>query len=537
MQRVVIVGSGASAVHFALTALEKGHHVTMLDVGNETPKTFEPPYSFNELKTHLADPVHYFLGEDYESMVYPGLKGEYYGFPPHRQFIFEQPDAMSLESSGFNPLFSFAQGGLAETWTAGVYPLNDHELADFPIRYADLEPYYSAVADRIGIAGVDDDLARFHPLHKNLMPGLRLDEHSQQMIDSYSKAKNSINGKLRTYLGRSRIATLSQDKNGRKACCYKGRCLLGCPTRSLYTPSISLDQLKTSGNFVYLPGRYVTHFKYNAQNEIQCAVAESASDKTTDEIRGDRFVLAAGTLSSSRIFMDSIYRNSGRIVQLGGLMDNRQILMPYLKLSMIGKRFNPESYQYHQLSLGIEGDRPEEYIHCQITTLKTAMVHPIIQSLPLDLRTATSIFRNLRAGLGLVNINLHDRRRPTNYLTIRPNGNGGSSQLVINYVPQADEKQRIATAMRRVKKALWKLGCIVPPGLSHVRPMGASVHYAGTIPMTERPEPLTASKTCRSHDFGNLYFADGTTFPFLPAKNLTFTLMANATRVADKEFN
>ena len=46
----------------------------------------------------------------------------------------------------------------------------------------------------------------------------------------------------------------------------------------------------------------------------------------------------------------------------------------------------------------------------------------------------------------------------------------------------------------------------------------------------------TSSKYCQSHDFDNLYIVDGTTFPFLPAKNITFTLMANAIRVADGAF-
>jgi choline dehydrogenase-like flavoprotein len=66
--------------------------------------------------------------------------------------------------------------------------------------------------------------------------------------------------------------------------------------------------------------------------------------------------------------------------------------------------------------------------------------------------------------------------------------------------------------------------------------MGASVHYSGTLPMSKEPKPRTLSPNCKSHDFENLYIVDGTSFPFLPAKNLTFTLMANAARVADKEF-
>ena len=54
--------------------------------------------------------------------------------------------------------------------------------------------------------------------------------------------------------------------------------------------------------------------------------------------------------------------------------------------------------------------------------------------------------------------------------------------------------------------------------------------------MTENGAGPTTDEPCRSRDLENLYFVDGTTFPSLPAKNLTFTLMANALRVADVAF-
>ena len=91
-------------------------------------------------------------------------------------------------------------------------------------------------------------------------------------------------------------------------------------------------------------------------------------------------------------------------------------------------------------------------------------------------------------------------------------------------------------AVGTIRRALGRLGAVAPPGMAHVRPMGASVHYAGTIPMAAPTSLHTASKYCRSHFFENLYLVDGTTFPFLPAKNLTFTLMANAVRVAEEAF-
>ncbi len=142
MDSVLIVGSGASGVHFALTVLKKGYRVTMLDAGGAKPKATNVGDSFNDLKANLEDPVRFFLGDNYEAVVSPSDQNEYYtkyyGFPPSKRSVFSRPAAFDLKTKGFEPLLSFAQGGLAEAWTAGVYPLNDHELSDFPFRYSDI---------------------------------------------------------------------------------------------------------------------------------------------------------------------------------------------------------------------------------------------------------------------------------------------------------------------------------------------------------------------------------------------------------------
>lgn len=532
----MIIGSGASGVHFALSLLDKGYDVTMLDVGHPKPAEVNPGDDFNELKSRLNDPVEYFLGKNFEALVHPGSEGEYYGFPPHKSYIFSQPDSFKWEANGFAPLLSFAQGGLAEAWTGGSYPLNDAELQDFPFNLEDIKPYYGQVANRVGISGDRDDLARFYPVHDHLLEPLRLDKHSQLLLNAYEKHKRYINQELKCFIGRARVATLSRDVNGRKACTYTGRCLWGCPTGSFYTPSLTLKQCQSYPNFNYLAGMQVSHFNFNSEGRVTGVVAESLAESKASEIAADRFVLAAGTLSSSKIFLDSIWKATGEIVKLTGLMDNRQILIPFINLRMIGEQYEPESYQYHQIGMGIEGRQPGEYFHGLITTLKTALIHPIVQNVPLDLRTALSVFRNVRAGLGVLNLNFPDYRRESNFVTLQTDAQTGRSRLVINYAPPDDEPEVMKRAVKVVKKALWKLGCIVPPGMMHVRPMGASVHYAGTIPMSTVKTRYTASPDCRSHDFNNLYFADGTTFPSLPSKNLTFALMSNAARVADRAF-
>ena len=193
MTRVLVVGSGASGVHFALTVLQKGYDVTMVDVGRDHRAAVLPDASFNGLKEQLADPAEYFLGKRFEGVVLPDLEQEYYGIPPHKQYVFDLPQDFRFSSSGFAPLFSFARGGLAEAWTAGCYPFNDDELATFPFSYADIGPHYGEVSRRIGITGEADDLARFMPLHDHLLEPLRLDRHSELLLAVYARKRKRLN--------------------------------------------------------------------------------------------------------------------------------------------------------------------------------------------------------------------------------------------------------------------------------------------------------------------------------------------------------
>ena len=536
MDRVVVVGSGASGVHFALSVLERGYDVVMLDVGMSGAEPVNKQDSFADLKNHLQDPAGYFLGEDFSGVFFPDIASEYYGIPPSKSYIFADVDGDAVKSSGFSPLRSFAQGGLAQAWTGGVYPFNEHELGDFPFRYKDIEPYYNEVAKRIGISGMKDDLSRFMPVHENLLGPLKLDEHSALLLSEYETNKDFLNDKLHCYFGRSRVTTLTEEREGRQQCSYLGRCLWGCPSKAFYTPSITLNDCKRFPNFRYVPGLRVSHFKFNHKRNITAIVARSLHNGASQDFSVDKLVLAAGTLSSSKIFLRSIFESTREIVKLRGLMDNRQVLIPFVNLKMIGRPYDPGTYQYHQIAFGIEGAAPNEYLHGLVTTLKTALIHPIIQKIPLDLKTSMFLFRNLHAALGLLNLNFHDTRRNQNFVTLEAGDGYSDPALRINYAPRSGEGALIQKALKKVKRALRKLRCIVPPGMIHVRPMGASVHYSGTIPMSGGNSAYTTSEDCRSHDFNNLYIVDGTTFPFLPSKNITFTLMANAIRVAERAF-
>lgn len=538
MNEVTVVGSGPSGVHFALTLLKKGISVRLIDAGGCGPDAVEPGLNASELKAHLEDPVEYFLGRDLYGLALPGGEGEFYGFPPQKQFVFDRPAGLEERSRGFDPLSSFAAGGLARAWTAGVYPFDDAELAEFPFGFDRLGPHYEEVASRIGVIGREDDLAAFMPWHAGIGEPLRLDRQSDSIMTRYSSVRDRLHKKERCFVGRSRLAVLSRAEGDREACGYLGRCLWGCPVGALYTPDLTLAECRRYPGFSYEPDWIVESFVFGGDRRIRSIRARPLSGGGQVERPVETLALACGTLSTARIFLTAWLEATGERPELHGLMDNRQVLVPFVHLPRVGHRFETESYQYHQLAMGLPGEREDEYVHGQITTLTSAQAHPIMETMPFDLRTAGYVFRNARAALGLLNLNFHDRRRETCMVSIDPPGEvpGGANVMRTAYEPPADEPRRISRALRRARRSLRALGCVVAPGATHERPMGASVHYAGTLPMTADDRPFTVTPDCRSRDIENLFVVDGSTFPFLPAKNITFSLMANAVRVAEEAF-
>ena len=234
------------------------------------------------------------------------------------------------------------------------------------------------MAAEIGISGAKDDMAAVFPYHDGLMEPLDLDEHSAGvLLDSYRRRRSLLNGKLHCLMGRARVAVLSRDRGWRKGCDYSGAVCGDVPAR----PSIRRQSRWPSAApyrvFEYCPGLWVDHFRVDSAGRISGVVA-SARDGPFPSPPLAR-LLAAGTQYPARIFLESLYRDCGKTPELHGVMDNRQILMPFVNLRMLGRPRNPETYQYHQVAMAIRMNTGE-MIH-GLVSLKTALIHPLVQTL------------------------------------------------------------------------------------------------------------------------------------------------------------
>lgn len=530
MADYLVIGSGASGIHFARTALDLGRSVELVDVGFQRPQHLLPDAAFAALKNQLADPEAYFLGEEGEGVVYPAPDAKPYGFPPSKGYVFRRPRQLQFTERAFHPLLSFARGGLAEAWTGGSYEMLDEEFADFPFPGSEMRPFYDMVARRVGITASPDDMQRFSPCSAAYQSPLPLDAHSAAIHARYAARRSALNA-AGFFLGRSRVAVLSRDLGDRGACTSLGRCFWGCPRGAFYTPGVTLESLLREERFAYRPGLLVRRLLLDSRGAAIGAVAVPLAGGSEVELRAERTILAAGAVASSQVYLNTMQQQGRHDLQLTGLMDNRQIMVPFVTLSRLGSDVELASYQYHMLAMGIDRGDWRTAVHGQISALKAAAVHPIVSTLPFDLATSMRVFRRMRGALGVANVWLADHRRDANAVRLERDGDG-EWRAVLDYSDHARDVPAARDAAARTQRALRMLGCVAPAAMTRILPKGSSVHYAGTLPMTDSESEHSTRADGSARAYERLHVVDGAAFPWLPAKNLTFTLMANASRVA-----
>jgi hypothetical protein len=95
---------------------------------------------------------------------------------------------------------------------------------------------------------------------------------------------------------------------------------------------------------------------------------------------------------------------------------------------------------------------------------------------------------------------------------------------------------RTQTAVRRIGRKLLAhrrdLGVWPVLPLTEVPDPGTSNHLGGCLPMRDKPLPGETDRWGRPFGLRRVHVVDGACFSDLPAEHLTYTIMANAMRIA-----
>ncbi|MDX1393925.1 MAG: GMC family oxidoreductase [Gemmatimonadota bacterium] len=200
-------------------------------------------------------------------------------------------------------------GGKSIMWARQSYRLSDLDLeanaregvgVDWPIRYADLEPWYDHVSRFVGITGQAEGLPQL-PDGPFLPPMAMtcVEEHTRDAI-----ARGWGDTRMLTI---GRAAVLTEDRDGRSACHYCGPCHRGCITRSYFSSlNATLPAAEATGRLTLRPDSVVRSIIWDpARGRVTGA---RVIDRTTgDELEfyGRIVMLGAGALESTRILLNS----------------------------------------------------------------------------------------------------------------------------------------------------------------------------------------------------------------------------------------
>jgi choline dehydrogenase-like flavoprotein len=200
-------------------------------------------------------------------------------------------------------------GGKSIIWGRQVYRMSDLDFeanvrdgiaVDWPIRYADIAPWYDRVERFIGVSGQRENIP--HLPDGQFQPPMQMncvEQHVQKGIASR--------------FGRDRIMTigraavLTQGMNGRGACHYCGPCHRGCATRSYFSSiNATLPAARATGRLTLRPYSVVRKLTYNAStNRISGVSVIDAQSGAELQFTSRIVFLCASAIESARIMLNS----------------------------------------------------------------------------------------------------------------------------------------------------------------------------------------------------------------------------------------
>jgi hypothetical protein len=332
-------------------------------------------------------------------------------------------------------------------------------------------------------------------------------------------------------MGRTPLALITDDVEGRKKYAYHDMDFYSDNDKSAWRPWIMVDQLKQQQNFTYISGLLVTRFdEQKDYTEVHCI-----DIKTHKPViyRCKRLILATGALGSARIVLRSVGQPDSKLP----LLCNPYHYIPCVQPKLVGKAAEPGKLGFTQLSLFLdEAHQNQDVSVASLYSYQSLMLFRVIKHVPLNFADARLLMQYLLSGMVIMGVHHPDKPTDKKWMQLVPDATSPTGdRLHVEYELSPEEE---AEYERREKKYLGAMRKMGTYGLKRIDPgHGASIHYAGTIPFSKTDKPLTLSPEGRLHGTHSVYVADSSGFNYLPAKGLTFSLMANAHVTAKRVLN
>ena len=228
-----------------------------------------------------------------------------------RHFYNKDSDHDYDEIKPFDWIRGTQVGGRSLIWGRQTYRWSDLDFeanskdgfgVDWPIRYRDIEPWYSYVEKYIGISGEALNLPQLPDSH--FLPPMELNCVENHLKESIA---NSHNDRLLTIGRVAHITNGIKEGSNRTSCQYRNRCDRGCPFGAYFSSNSStLPAAEATGNMTLRPNSIVAEVLYNKKTQKATGVRIIDSiTKESIEFNSKIVFLCASSMASTAILMQS----------------------------------------------------------------------------------------------------------------------------------------------------------------------------------------------------------------------------------------
>jgi len=447
----------------------------------------------------------------------------------------------------FPPEVNYYVGGNTKFYGAALFRLRPQDFGElrhhggispaWPIRYEDLEPYYTqaehlylvhgahgedptegaasapyrfpAVTHEPRIQQLSDDLERngLHPFHLPIGVNLTQDERGMATHDSSCIRCDRVDG----------FPCLVQAKSDAQVLCVD--------------PALRHD------NVEMVTHAYVERLETDATGRTVNAVVTQLGDGSTVRFSADVVVVSCGAVNSAALLLRSAgdrhpngLANSSDVVGRHYMRHNNSALMA------VSKEPNPTVFQ-KTLALNdwYLGSDDWDYPLGGIQMLGKSDAEQVRANAPRWAGKVSPEMPFEELARHAVDFWLCGEDLPAagNRVTLEKNG-----QIRLTMDPD-NNTGGLKRLMHKLEGMLGSLGMQEHRLLDHSiymhkgMPIGATAHQAGTIRFGADPASSALDPSCKAHDLDNLYVVDTSFFPSIGAVNPSLTAIAMALRVAD----
>lgn len=516
----LIVGSGAAGAAAAWKLVAQGFKVACLERG-EWMDPARYPAARTDWEAAKTREVHPAMAVRQAPADYPVDDTH----SPIALCNFNAVGGSTILYSGHFPRFRPHDFRLASTENIGL---------DWPLSYADLQPFFDENEREMGAAGLAGDPC--YPDIDQLLPPVPLGDAGTCLAKAFN-AKD-------WHWWPSPAAISTRDRGGRAACLNLGPCNTGCAQGAKGSTDVTYIPRAQAKGLVLLTGHSVSKVLIEEGRAVGVLARDTAGQPK--EIRARNVVLAASAAGTARILL-----NSASEAHPNGLANRSDQVGRNLMLHPLGyvegvfehildTDVGPQGCMLYSLEFGRSpkaenGHRLGYMMHGLRGTglVETALSAHAKRKLRFgaDLYEDFNVFWRKQLVVTLI---CEDLPEAHNRITLDPGvqDSFGDPGIKVAYTLSENTKKMMTHGMSRARELMAAAGARRSYAHGPVRNSGW--HIMGTARMGQDPETSVVNAEGRAHDVPGLYVVDSSVFVTGSCVNPANTIQALALYLADR---